>query len=43
MTKYITFIAGIITGVYISQNYNIPKIKTIYDKILEYEKEYKKK
>ena len=32
----IQFIFGFISGVYISQNYNIPDIKEMTDKIIEY-------
>lgn len=36
MSKFIIFIFGNITGVYISQNYKIPNIKKMSEKVLDY-------
>jgi len=43
MSKLLTFITGIITGIYIKENYNIPKLKDIYSKIDNHLEKYKKK
>jgi hypothetical protein len=36
MSKFICFILGNISGVYICQNYKVPNIKKLSDKIVEY-------
>lgn len=36
MNNLFVFVLGNITGMYISQNYKIPNIKKISDKILKY-------
>lgn len=45
MSKCISFITGLITGVYITQMYNIPKVtsmvQTVVTKISEYERKEK--
>ena len=46
MSRFFTFVAGILTGAYIAQTYNIPLVstmcKTTFEKISEYEKDKKK-
>ena len=45
MSKFFTFIAGILTGAYIAQSYNVPSVseicKNTFEKISEYEKNNK--
>tara|TARA_B110000908_G_C10157126_1_gene404153 strand:+ start:494 stop:631 length:138 start_codon:yes stop_codon:yes gene_type:complete len=45
MSRLITFAVGLLTGAYVAQTYNIPKVnvmaKTIITKISEYEKKEK--
>ena len=45
--KGIIFVTGIVTGVYIAQNYKVPDIKTVFkksaDKFTEWEKNNKKR
>lgn len=36
MNNLFVFVLGNITGMYISQNYNIPNIKKVTDNILKY-------
>ena len=36
MNNFFVFICGNITGIYISQNYKIPNIKKMSDKVLDY-------
>ena len=38
-----SFIAGTISGVYVAQNYDLPNVKKIGDKIIEYVKNFEKK
>jgi len=41
--SYLSFITGIAVGIYIEQNYSLPKIRTIVDKISKEIKNYEKK
>ena len=34
MTKFIHYFSGIITGIYISQNYNVPNLNKTFDYLL---------
>lgn len=43
MSKLLTFITGIITGIYIKENYRVPKLKDIYSQVDYYLEKYKKK
>ena len=36
MNNFLVFVLGNITGIYISQNYKIPNVKKITDKIVNY-------
>ena len=42
MSRFVLFVSGIITGVYIAQNYNVPEVKVVLKnlnlKLSEYEK-----
>jgi hypothetical protein len=39
---YLAFITGIAVGIYIEQNYSIPKVRTILDKFSKEIKNYEK-
>ena len=42
MNTIFTFCAGIVSGLYIAQNYNVPNVKIASDKLLEYLKSLEK-
>lgn len=42
MNNFFVFIIGNISGIYISQNYKIPNVKNLGDKILDYIKSLEK-
>ena len=41
--KFYSFLMGMTTGIYLAQNYDIPDIKTIGEKALDYLKSIEKK
>ena len=43
MSNFLSFIAGAWSGIYLAQNYDIPDIKIVGDKIIEYLKSLEKK
>lgn len=43
MTKFICFVGGILLGVYLDQNYKIPKIQSFISKMSEELKKHEKK
>ena len=43
MNTLFSFCAGIVSGLYIAQNYNVPNVKVVSDKFLEYLKSLEKK
>lgn len=43
MTNFISFIMGTCFGLYLDQNYDIPDIKIVGDKIMDYLKSLEKK
>lgn len=38
-----SFVLGTLSGIYIAQNYDIPNVKIISDKVIEYIKDLEKK
>ncbi len=43
MIKFYSFILGNISGIYLAQNYEIPKLKNIFDKCIKYMESIEKK
>jgi hypothetical protein len=43
MNSYLIFITGIAVGIYIDQNYSVPKVRTFIDKFSKEIKKYEKK
>lgn len=42
MSNFLTFVSGIMVGIYIEQSYKIPKINILIDKSIEYIKSIEK-
>jgi|TARA_B110000285_G_scaffold69531_1_gene79999 hypothetical protein len=43
MFNFQSFIVGTVSGIYIAQNYDIPNVKKLGDKVVDYIKNFEKK
>ncbi len=43
MSKWVSFVAGLLTGVYVSQTYKIPKVTTMITSVITRVSEYELK